>query len=100
MKLEEEKWYLIAAMFISLVGIVSVIPSQNNQFNEAVNVFAEKQNINKEQLEIVTVSHQVIFLFHSVTLEMKIKDTGGEKIKATLRKWPFGSYYIKDYERT
>ena len=98
MKSDRKKWYLIVALFISLCGIASVVPSQKNQFEEAINVFSQQQNINKEQLEIITASHQVLFLFHTVYLEAKVKNKDNSKIKAPLKKAPFGSYYISKLE--
>ncbi len=97
MKLDgKRKWYFMVGSFIALCGIASVVPNKKNQFEEALNVLSEKEDINKNQLEVVTASHHVLFLFHTVSLEVKVE--GGKSIQASFKKIPFGNYYISKLE--
>ncbi len=99
MKLDcKKKKYLIIASIITLIGMGSVLPNKVNQFDEAISVISQKQNISINQLEIVSASHQVFFLFHSVTFELRVKGSQFKSIKTSLSKVPFGNYRIYKYK--
>lgn len=99
MKLSKNKWPIITTSLVLLFAVGSTIPDQNNPFEEAINVLSQEYNLDRGQLEVTSASHQVFFLFHTVSLDLKVTGQKDKRIIASLQKIPFGSYNIQGLKK-
>lgn len=94
-----KKWrYLAVTLFVG-AGLASIIPSQDNPFTIGVNTVAKEQGLDPSQLDVISASYQIVFLYHTVSLELYAHEGHTKKkINAKLHKFPFGEFHLTQYE--